>query len=190
MIGDYIFLLPFLIHVIYVYIYLKNLKFHTKNKKPLKDIIMDNCFDLRNFKFINEPLILIFLIPYIVNKKLKYLYNVIKIFSLIFSLRIITSTITEMPSSDPNCDINKKGILKYITGHCFDKIFSGHTSLTLILVLVAFDKNLVNYNQYIIYQILQILYGFLLICTKCHYSVDVILSYIIVIPIFLLIKNK
>ena len=51
MISDYIFLLPFLVHFLYVYFYLKNIKFETKNKRPLKDIIMDNCFDLRNFKF-------------------------------------------------------------------------------------------------------------------------------------------
>ncbi len=190
MIYNYIFLLPFLFHIIYIYYFIKTIKLDLINRKPLKDIIMDNCPDLRKFKFIKEPLILIFLIPYLVNKKYIYLYNVIKIFSLIFSLRTITSTITQIPSSDPDCNFKELGIFKYITGHCYDKIFSGHTSLTLILVLVAFDKNLINYRQYLIYQTMQVFYGLLLIFTKSHYSVDVLLSYIIVIPIFLLIKEK
>ena len=41
-----------------------------------------------------------------------------------------------------------------------------------------------------ILQILQILYAYLLILTHSHYSVDIILSYVIVVPIFFLLKDK
>jgi hypothetical protein len=162
----------------------------TERRKPLKDVIMDNGPDLRYLKMIMDPLIIIFLLPYIINNKFNYLFDNLKLFSLIFGLRIITSTITEIPSSDPDCETNKLGIFKYLSGHCFDKIFSGHTSLTLLLVLIAYDKNLLSYKKYLLFQILQILYALMLIYTRGHYSVDVILAYIIVVPIFFLLKDK
>ena len=191
MIENYIFILPFLFHVLYVYMHLKNTKMHkTERRKPLKDIIMDNGPDLRNIKFIMDPLLIIFLLPYLINNKTRYLIDNLKLFSLIFGLRIITSTITEVPSSDPDCETNKLGIFKYLSGHCFDKIFSGHTSLTLLLVLIAYDKSLLSFKKYLIYQILQIMYAFMLVFTRGHYSVDVVLAYIIVIPIFFLLKDK
>ena len=191
MLENYIFILPFLFHIVYVYYHLKNTSMHkTERRKPLKDVIMDNGPDLRYLKMIMDPLIIIFLLPYIINNKFDYLFDNLKLFSLIFGLRIITSTITEIPSSDPDCETNKLGIFKYLSGHCFDKIFSGHTSLTLLLVLIAYDKNLLSYKKYLLFQILQILYALMLIYTRGHYSVDVILAYIIVIPIFFLLKDK
>lgn len=191
MLENYIFILPFLFHIVYVYYHLKNTSMHkTERRKPLKDVIMDNGPDLRYLKMIMDPLIIIFLLPYIINNKFNYLFDNLKLFSLIFGLRIITSTITEIPSSDPDCETNKLGIFKYLSGHCFDKIFSGHTSLTLLLVLIAYDKNLLSYKKYLLFQILQILYALMLIYTRGHYSVDVILAYIIVVPIFFLLKDK
>ena len=192
MIQNYIFILPYIFHIIYVYYHLKNTELNkTERRKPLKDIIMDNGPDLRHFKYIMNPILIIFILPYIINNKLIYLINYLKLFSLIVSFRIITSTITEIPSSDPNCLLYKNGgILKYLSGHCFDKIFSGHTACTLLLILIAYDKKLLSYKKYLVYQILQLLYSFMLIFTKGHYSVDVFLSYIIVVPIFFLLKDK
>ena len=191
MLKNYIFIIPFLFHIIYVYLHLKNTKMHkTERRKPLKDIIMDNGPDLRNCKLLMEPLIIIFLLPYVINNKIDYLVDNLKLFSLIFGLRMITSTITEIPSSDPDCETNQLGIFKYLSGHCFDKIFSGHTSLTLLLVLIAYDKKLLSFNKYLLYQILQIIYSLLLVFTRGHYSVDIVLAYIIVIPIYFLLKDK
>lgn len=191
MLNNYIFLIPYIFHIIYVYFHIKNTTDNqTERRRPLKDIIMDNGPDLRSIKYIMNPLLIIFVIPYILKNRLDCLVDYLKIFSVIVSLRIITSTITEVPSSDPNCNTNEAGIFKYISGHCFDKIFSGHTACTLLLVLIAYDNDLITWNKYLIYQVLQIIYAFMLVFTKGHYSVDVFLSYIIVIPIYLLLKDK
>ena len=191
MLNNYIFLIPYIFHIIYVYFHIKNTTDNqTERRRPLKDIIMDNGPDLRSIKYIMNPLLIIFVIPYILKNRLDCLVDYLKIFSVIVSLRIITSTITEVPSSDPNCNTSETGIFKYISGHCFDKIFSGHTACTLLLVLIAYDNELITWNKYLIYQVLQIIYAFMLVFTKGHYSVDVFLSYIIVIPIYLLLKDK
>ena len=191
MFEKYIYIIPYIFHLIYVFYNIKLAKTNkTKMKSPLKDIIMNNSYDLSHMEFIINPLFLIFLIPYLNSTNYIYLVDYIKLLSLIIGLRVITTTVTEIPSSNVRC-INKDNDLnQYIFGHCFDKIFSGHTAATLLLVLIAFDKNLISMNKYIILQILQVIYAYLLIVTHSHYSVDVILSYVIVIPIFYLLKDK
>jgi hypothetical protein len=191
MFKKYLFLVPYIFHIGYVYYHTKSAELNNTSKiKPLKDLIMDNTYDLRNIEYILNPLLIIFFMPYMTPTNYIYLIDYLKIFSIIVGLRIITSTVTEIPSSNPECKPNKNGIFKYLLGHCYDKIFSGHTAATLLLILVAFDKQLITFNKYIILQILQVLYALFLISTHSHYSVDVILSYIIVIPIFILLKDK
>ncbi len=191
MYKKYIYILPYIFHIIYGFYNLKLAKINnTKMKKPLKDLIMNNSYDLSDIEYIINPLFLIFLIPYINSSNYIYIGDYLKLFSLIVGLRIITTTVTEVPSSNIKCSIGEKDILKYFLGHCYDKIFSGHTAASLLLVLFAYDKNILTLNKYIILQILQILYAYLLILTHSHYSVDVILSYVIVLPIFFLLKDK
>ena len=190
MYEKYIYIIPYIFHLIYVFYNIKLAKIkNTKMKKPLKDIIMNNSYDLSHMEYIINPLFLIFIIPYL-NSNYIYLIDYIKLLSIIVGLRIITTTVTEIPSSNVRCINKDNDINQYIFGHCFDKIFSGHTAASLLLILIAFDKNLISMNKYIFLQILQVIYGYLLIATHGHYSVDVILSYVIVIPIFYLLKDK
>ena len=189
MMKNYLYIIPYIIHIINVFFHLKIIKQNkTENKIPLKDIIMDNGPDLSNIQNIIHPLLIIFFIPYM-SKNYIYLLDFLKIFSIIVGLRVITSSVTEIPSSNINCNTNIT-FQSYITGHCFDKIFRGHTSFTLLLVLIAYNNNCINFNKYLILQFLQIIYSIILIFTKGHYSVDVILSYIIVLPIYLLLKDN
>ena len=41
-----------------------------------------------------------------------------------------------MPKSDPKCEDNN--LSKYIFGHCYDKIYSGHTAFTLMAIIIAY----------------------------------------------------
>jgi len=191
MFEKYIYIIPYIFHILYIFYNIKLAEINnTKMRKPLKDIIMNNSYDLSDIDYIINPLIIIFLLPYMNMTNYIYLIDYLKIFSVIVGLRIITTTVTEIPSSNVKCTSMERGIFKYVFGHCFDKIFSGHTAATLLLILIAYNKNIVTFDKYIILQILQILYAYLLIITHSHYSVDVILSYVIVIPIFYLLKDK
>jgi len=97
---------------------------------------------------------------------------------------------TDIPSSDKECDPNNISIYNIIFGHCSDKIFSNHTAFTLLALLVIYEFNLLNMGQLLILGLFQILYALLIIITRAHYSVDVLLSYYIVVPLYYLIKHN
>ena len=84
---------------------------------------------------------------------------------------------------------NKYSFMNYIIGHCNDKIFSGHTSVSMILLYLAYRYNLVN--NFILYLLIfiQILIALMLIITKGHYTIDVLISYFITGTILLIIPN-
>lgn len=188
-----IYLIPYIFHLVLVFLHMNRIN---KNKlfleKPLRDLIFDNSFDLRSLKVFTNILLVIFIIPFLQRKGLSAISYFFKFFSIIVAIRVISSTITDIPSSDPNCSINKDASWSsYITGHCFDKIFSGHTAISLSLILVARKYDLLGNGSAIFLSLLQILYVyFFLICTRGHYSVDVFLSYVIVIPLFSCLQNE
>lgn len=190
MLSYFIFALIYIFHCLTVYYHLQIKSKNNFNTAPLKDIIMDNGPDLRIYNQFVHFGFIIFFIPYFTSKNIYYLSEVFKIFSIIFTLRIITSNVTLIPSSNVKCKETNNIFYDYIIGHCTDKIFSGHSTLTLILVLSAYSNNLINYYYFIPFFFMQIIYAILLIFCKSHYSVDVILSYIITIPYFFIIKNN
>ena len=81
-------------------------------------------------------------------------------------------------------------LLNYLIGHNYDKIFSGHTGVMLICVLITITNNLVNKTNQIIVSILGVIYSILILLTRQHYTVDVLLSYMIVVPIYYNLYNK
>ena len=190
----FIYLIPYILHFIFVFLHVRRIKDNYSHlRKPLRDLIFDNSIDLSDWKIATNILLIIFIIPYFQNNGFKAFTFFIKFFSIIVAIRIISSTITDIPSSDPKCATIKENLSwkNYITGHCFDKIFSGHTAITLTLILVAKKYNLLTMNKTILLILLQMIYSyFFLICTRGHYSVDVFLSYIIVIPLFSSLQDE
>lgn len=188
------FILPYIFHCVATYYQINRAKNNkSMNIKPLRDIIHEHSPDLTDFKYRNlDYLFLIFLIPYINFSSYKAIIHFLKALSIIVMLRTISSNITDMPSSNPYCKYytNFNSIYTYTVGHCLDKIFSGHTAVTLLLVLVAKEYNLIKESNFIYWIISQIIYVYLgLICTRHHYSVDVFISYIITPLIYYSIKN-
>ena len=95
-----------------------------------------------------------------------------------------------MPSQGKGCinDIRKAEC--YLTGYCNDKIFSGHTSITLALLLIIIDNNLIDSSLNPVLVLLHLCYVLLILSSRFHYSVDVILSYIITISLFFNFKGN
>ena len=189
-----IFIIPYILHTIVTYYQINRTLYNkTIYEKPLKDIIHENSPDLTSLKYKNlDSFFIIFFLPYLQTNGINAAIYLFKIMSVIVLIRTISSTITDMPSSNPNCKtyFNFHSIQTYITGHCLDKIFSGHTAATLLLVIVAHRYNLIKDSSLLYWFIAQIIYVYLgLICTRHHYSVDVFLSYIIVPLVYNLIKN-
>ena len=75
-------------------------------------------------------------------------------------------------------------------GYCNDKIFSGHTSIMIIVILTIINEKLINpsYNHLLI--IVCMIYSGLILSSRNHYTVDVILAYIISISVYYNLKNS
>ena len=169
------------------------MKVKTNTIKNLLINLQELNINLSNNNFPFNILAIIFILPFFQRNSLNAINFFFKFFSLIVGIRTISSTITEIPSSNPKCDTIKENLsLKnYILGHCFDKLFSGHTAFTLSLIFTAKKYNLISFKVYYFLVMLQILYTyFFLICTREHYSVDVFLSYIITVSIFSWLEDK
>ena len=184
------YFIPFILHI-FCTKYLINKELNNSNSENLNDILFDFTPDLHNYYYIVNLIIFILLIPLFINPKKKYFISIFKYFSIIIFIRCITTCVTIMPPIK-DCKIkleNKNNIYNYIIGHCNDKIFSGHTSFMLILFFVIYKYKILKSNYLIIYGLLILLNSFLIILTRSHYTVDVILAYIIVISILLILQN-
>lgn len=187
------FVLPVICHIIFVK--MKTTQLLTSNlykRRPLSDIIIDNFIDLSDYSSLTEFFLLPFLIPLLMSKegrsKTSYF---LKIGIVFLAIRMITTVVTDIPSSKIGCDLTKIPTWKtMVKGHCNDKIFSGHVGLSILLLLISYKFNLISNKSLYFYIPYLILYSFYTIASKNHYTVDVILSYLIVIPIFKLIQNN
>lgn len=186
------FILPVICHIIFVKIKISHLiTSNTYKRRPLYDIIINNCIDLYKYNKLTELLLIPFLLPFVLSRngysKISYL---LKIGSVFLAIRMITNIVTDIPSSTTNCDLTKISIWESIfKGYCNDKIFSGHIGFAILLLLVSYKFNLISNNSLYYYIIYLLFYSFYTIASKNHYTIDVILSYLIVIPIFILIQN-
>lgn len=92
----------------------------------------------------------------------------------IFTFRLLTTNATILPKST-NCDDNYFGLVNFLNGHCYDKLFSGHMASASIISLLLNQK---NYNKKLLL-FYNLLISFLLISSRQHYTADILFgSYI------------
>jgi len=155
-----------------------------KNKEPLNDILIELFPNLDDYDYLCDYLaalpVLILLYVSWKNKKFTIMNDFIMYMAIIYILRSITMYFTILPSI--NCYHHKKINLM---GGCCDSIFSGHTSVTLMSILFLIG---LGFPTYII--IYPILLSFLIISSKSHYTVDVIISWYITFLVYISIKYQ
>jgi len=91
----------------------------------------------------------------------------------IYFIRSILTLITVLPKSS-NCDYNLD--MAFINGGCYDKIFSGHTALIFILTLVLQKYKIIDFATLIILNIINVS---IILLTRTHYTIDVIVSFLV-----------
>ena len=100
--------------------------------------------------------------------------KVILAIATVLFLRCITIRVTILPS--PNCNNGST----HAIGGCNDCVFSGHTSLMLIAAYVV-------YRSYPSYKLPIIAYcvagSLLIVMTRSHYTIDVMVAWIVVYPV-------
>lgn len=130
---------------------------------------------------INYIILIIIIIFLIFNKNgnLKTVFLQIIGYTIpLFLLRLICIFSTILPTINDDTLQSEWKSKYYILGHQFDKVVSGHMTLTIILIYI-FSRNTPNLK--IVYYILGILQAIFLITTREHYTVDVILAIVITI---------
>ena len=183
------YLIPYILHIISTNLLTD--KFNdVKSYKPLYDAIMSNTPDLSDYENVSNYLfffIAIFLIiPLYIKPNNKIFISLFKYFSVLVLLRSITSYVTILPSQTSKCK-NNLGLLRYINGHCIDKIFSGHTATSLIIILMYHKYNIISKNMVYFLLGVQFLLAISLIVTRGHYTIDVVIAYLITIFVYLLL---
>jgi sphingomyelin synthase-related protein 1 len=160
------------------------------NYKPLYDVIISNVPDLSKYNFIPNTLMFILssflIIPLYIKPNYNVFISLFKYLSVIIFLRSITTSVTILPSIVNGCKF-KMDLITFLNGHCIDKIFSGHTSASLLLVFLYNKYNIITSNLIYVLLFIQILLALSLILTKEHYTIDVILGYLITTMILLLL---
>ena len=98
---------------------------------------------------------------------MSYFYYII----IIISFRMITISLTVLPKYN-KCEVKDTHLL----GGCYDKIFSGHTSTFFLAMLMYIEY---GYIPPIIGYIFSILFGLVMIASRGHYTIDVLLAFFI-----------
>jgi hypothetical protein len=100
-------------------------------------------------------------------------------FIIIMFIRAFTILTTILPK-DKECD-TRHSFRNYLFGGCFDKIFSGHTSFTLLLTLLYYREHIINIPTLLGVNLLNM---FLILSTRAHYTVDVLLAIFVTTTIY------
>ena len=144
---------------------------------PLHDFFHDILPDLSYWVNWRDYILPLFFLPILFTAHpLKVILQFIEGFMYIITLKAITIFFTFLPPSNPGCSQKKQ------VNHCFHQMFSGHNSL-VVLLCILYMFHVREKGIKMIFILLTILYSFFILMTRAHYTVDVIVSYIIVLLI-------
>lgn len=147
----------------------------SQDNPPLKDCGHELLPNLSHYPYIRDIVLPFFVLPFIlafINKKnvMPCFFEFWHYFLIIITLKAITIFFTYIPPSNTYCHLTRQ------LNHCYHQIFSGHNSFAFLSFLLYLKHDIVSF----LYIFLVICYSILILMTRCHYSVDIIVSYIIV----------
>ena len=101
---------------------------------------------------------------------------------IIYIIRAIMTNITILPKIKK--DSNKFNCYNLINGHSYDKIFSGHYA-TVFLALLILHKNENTCTNIIGLSFIGIVQAMLIILTRSHYTIDLVVAIIVTLFVYL-----
>lgn len=119
----------------------------------------------------------------------KTLENYLWIVTVLFVGRVVMFSVTQMPPARPECSSKKAGdpkhfrVLKKTWKQCTDLIFSGH-SLHAVLVLMFVLYLAKSTLEKVVVTVAVAIALVLIIASRIHYTVDVLLATLITILVF------
>lgn len=143
------------------------------NGEKVVDIIHEN-FPILRAPYLSDVLVLIQTISATTLMSTQNLSEIFLIMSIVQLARAICSITTVLP---PLKNYHDKYRLGGINGTGTEYIFSGHASYSALSAIYLYKHNIVGLFPLIIYNLIT---QFLIIITRNHYTVDIILAWIIV----------
>jgi hypothetical protein len=172
MIRLFIFLIIYLIYSYFINEYLHSIG---KNYYNNEDRVYDVCHKyLPNYElYENIGNYYIAIVSLLLIGKPSILFDVIAFMIPIYFIRSIFMLITILPNS-AKCEYNSK--TAFITGGCYDKIFSGHAAILFIITLLLNKNKIINFSAIIFLNAINV---FIILLTRTHYTIDIIVSYLV-----------
>ena len=99
----------------------------------------------------------------------------------IFIARVVVMQLTVLPKTDDGCDELDLSIAGNIFGGCYDKIFSGHFSIVLLITLILQRHRLLSMAGLLL---LNGINAVMIISTRAHYTIDIVVSVLVTLFIF------
>lgn len=97
---------------------------------------------------------------------------------ILIIIKIVLSSVTILPDASQNCIKNIKNKFNLIfLGGCHDLIFSLHMAMCLLFLYFLKKNSIINVQTCLFISIIQ---GLLIILSHNHYTIDVLLAYIVV----------
>jgi hypothetical protein len=133
--------------------------------------------DLHDYHWIvNIIAVVLIIYIFVQNKGLGVFKDLLFALPVVFLIRALSIVSTVLPKHE-NCVVGHDVLSNFLNGGgCYDKIFSGHTSFVVLLTLSMHDYGLINTFLFWITNIVNCL---LLLLTRAHYTVDIILGIVI-----------
>lgn len=157
-----------------------NLGVAAEYQKPLEDFFHDVLPNMSNYIKWRDYILVVCVIPLFFmpfKTACEVLYYFVEGFIYVVTLKAITIFFTQLPSSNQRCAKEKQ------MNHCFHQMFSGHNSFVTMLCIL-YCKNIKQANARIAMISFMVMYSFFILMTRAHYTVDVLVSYIIVWLLF------
>jgi hypothetical protein len=161
-----------------------------KNCNQIYDIIQNNTpdYSIYNYNYDKNWYLLVFILLIILNfKSISYtFYNeflykfliIILIRALVIPLTILPKNCKCQVTTDSNGQLDLFN--KTIGGGCYDKIFSGHFSFSLLLTLLLLKYNILQGSIGIMFAIItNLLHLFILTMTRSHYTIDIVMAFFV-----------
>lgn len=169
----------FLVCCIYQYAILQYIEsngqkhYELDKQSTIYDMFHKQFPNMYEYKYINDIITIIFLIPLLTN--LNMLHEYLGYWIVIFLIRSVTTIVTILPKNE-KCQIENT-----MSFGCYDKIFSGHFASVLLASLMYLKYGLIDLNTLIFICIIQAMS--ILLC-QTHYTIDIIIAIFVTLIVY------
>ena len=157
--------------------------YNNKDNPEVYDVLHKMLPNYAQKGWITNYMALSAFIPLILNLNETFILEFIGFIMVVYLIRDVIINLTILPKH-MNCTIKKEKMTnyQYFVGGCYDKIFSGHFSLTMILTLMYYKYGYVTNIPLLVGW--NIINGLIIISTHSHYTIDVVMAVFVCLTIF------